>query len=332
MRLNLTRLGFFVVPATILVACGGDSGGGGGGGSGPSVALAKTGGDAQTAVVATQLIQTLRVVVTEDGNPKEDAVVAWTPTAGSVPSVTSLTAADGIASTTWTLGQVKGLLSLDAAVSGATPAKVTFTATATPDVANGIVKMTGDNQTEETGTILEPMQVKVVDQFDNGRGGTTITWAVTVGDATILPPSNISAGTGLASAVVTLGPTAGPITVTATAAGLLGSPITFNATSTTPPPPPIHVDIAVVNNAFSPKTSTVALNGTVSWVWGAGAAGHNVISDASPSFASMPLNTPVSAPFTRGPLQFNATGTYKFYCNFHGSAGGGGMSGSVTVK
>lgn len=333
MRLNLTRLGFFLVCATILVACGGDSGGGGGG-SGPDVALAKNGGDAQTAVVATQLVQTLRVLVTEDGNPKEDALVSWTPTvgSGSVPNATSSTAADGTASTTWTLGTLSGAQSLKAAVTGASPANVTFTATATPDVAVGIVKTSGDNQTEDIGTDLEPLQVKVVDQFDNGRSGTTINWAVTSGDATVSPPANTSSGSGTASAVVTLGATPGAVTVTATAAGLLGSPITFTATATQPAPPPTSIIISVVNFAFTPKFDTVAVGGQVRWTWGAGAAGHNIISDGPRNFTSMPAGVPQNNPFSFGPLTLNTAGNYNFHCEFHGSAGGGGMAGRVTVR
>ena len=52
----------------------------------------------------------LQVVVTEDGSPLSGATVAWSTAAagGSLNPASSVTGAEGVASTMWSLGTVAG--------------------------------------------------------------------------------------------------------------------------------------------------------------------------------------------------------------------------------
>ena len=109
-------------------ACGGDS-------SGPPVvtpnALVRVSGDSQGALTGTPLPTPLRVRVNgSNSQPYAGATVTWTVLNGTAtlgtPSVTS--DSQGYASTTVTLGATPGALSIQASVTGVTPA--TFGATA----------------------------------------------------------------------------------------------------------------------------------------------------------------------------------------------------------
>lgn len=58
--------------------------------------------------------------------------------------------------------------------------------------------------------LIDTLAVQVVGPGGNPREGITVTWAVTVGGGTITPLADSTDATGLARAVWTLGPTAGP--------------------------------------------------------------------------------------------------------------------------
>ena len=89
----------------------------------------------------------------------------------------------------------------------------------------------GNNQSGAVGSALpKALQVRV-----NGRAGLVVagepvTFKVTSGDASLSGANAAADDTGLASVTLTMGSTAGPVTVTATAAGL--SAVTFSATAT----------------------------------------------------------------------------------------------------
>lgn len=117
-----------------LVLAGGGCGGGdtGPSQSAPAIAKASTkSGDQQTGLVGTPLFNGLRVVVTRDGNPASDVVVAWATASGSLSPASDQTDADGVSSSLWTLGDTPGAQTATAAIAGATGSPVTFTATAT---------------------------------------------------------------------------------------------------------------------------------------------------------------------------------------------------------
>ncbi|MGH8105231.1 MAG: autotransporter domain-containing protein, partial [Arenimonas sp.] len=106
-----------------------------------------------------------------------------------------------------------------------------FTITVTA-IVRTLTVSSGNGQSAPTSAPL-PAPLVVLAQ-DNGvnAGGITINWLVVSGDATVTPTSVTAAGTGLASMTVNLGPTPGPIVITATRADDGTAVATFNITST----------------------------------------------------------------------------------------------------
>ncbi len=123
--------------AAMTVACGGDSGGSDPPpGEEPLVVqrTAVSSGNGQTGVVGGLLAGELRVVITRTSEPQEGVAVTWaTADGGLLAPPTSDTDADGIATTTWTLGPDPGTQTATATVSGADGSPVSFTATAEDD-------------------------------------------------------------------------------------------------------------------------------------------------------------------------------------------------------
>lgn len=326
-----------VTVAVLLAACGG---GGDGGTPPPTTAIAKTSansGDAQSATVGQSLANPIQVVVTENGSPSPGVTVTWsTATGGSLAPASGPTGADGISSTEWTLGTASGAQSASATLTGASGSPVTFTATATADAAATLAKVTGNNGDNQTGEINSqlplPLQARVTDQFGNAVGGTAVNWSAT--NAAVSAGTVASNASGLSQVTVTLGGAEGSITIVAEAADLTGSPLTFTATAVSPAPPPTTIGITVGNDFFrsnrnstSPAVDTVAVNGTVTWTWAAGAITHNVTSAGPPSFTS---STSKAAPATHA-FNFSTAGTYNYYCTIHGSPTFG-MRGRVVVR
>ena len=77
--------------------------------------------------------------------------------------------------------------------------------------------------------------------------------------------------------------------------------------------------IAVADNSFTPRATTVPSGTTGTWTWG-GAAHHNVTFDDGAASA-----TQITGTYAR---TFSAAGTFNYHCTIHGT----GMSGSVTVQ
>jgi alpha-tubulin suppressor-like RCC1 family protein len=105
-----------------------------------------------------------------------------------------------------------------------------------------ILVVSGDGQ---NGTVATPLAADFVARVNDASGnpvaGASVTWAVTVGGGTITPTTGTTDANGLTQARLTLGPSAGTNTATATVAGV-GS-VSFSATGATgggggPPPPP----------------------------------------------------------------------------------------------
>ncbi len=103
----------------------------------------------------------------------------------------------------------------------------------------------------------------------------------------------------------------------------------INPTST----PADHV--SVVDSAFEPKSSEIAINTEAMWAQ-TGSLPHSVTADDG-SFNSHPA---CSASDTSQCMKtgnefkhtFTKTGTYPYYCVIHGGKGGSGMSGVIIVK
>lgn len=153
-----------VLVALVAAACG--SGDDTGPESRPIIAKATTkSGDLQSGPASQALPNDLRVEVTRDGAPAEDVTVTWSTGSGAVDPASDQTDADGVSTSTWTLGGTPGPATATAAIPGATGSPVTFTATATDDGPAGIVVQV----LTEGGTRFEPNAITVT-------VGTTVTW------------------------------------------------------------------------------------------------------------------------------------------------------------
>jgi LPXTG-motif cell wall-anchored protein len=82
--------------------------------------------------------------------------------------------------------------------------------------------------------------------------------------------------------------------------------------------------VSAIDDAFSPRTLTVDPGETVTWS-NDGENLHTVTSDDG-VFDSGPMDAGAAFSFT-----FEQPGTYPYYCQVHGSAGGVGMSGTIVV-
>jgi plastocyanin len=310
----------------VLLGCGGDGDNGGTPPTTTAIAKASASGDGQSGVVAQPLANPIQVVVTDGGTPAAGVTVGWsTTTPGATLAATSVTDASGLASNAWTLGTVAGSQTAQASLSGASGSPVSFTATAAPAAASELEKVSGDGQQGVVGTALaNPLVAKVADQFGNGVAGVDVAWSAT--DGSLSAPTVPSGPNGTSAVTLTLGATEGPITITATAGSLAGSPQTFTATATAAPPP--SSDVAVTDFTFQPASLTVAAGTTVTWTWDAGATSHNVTPavPATPPGASGTFAAPHTYEFT-----FNTPGTYSYYCTLHGSPTTG-MRGVVIVQ
>lgn len=317
-----------LVGATLLLsggalACSGDDSGP----ATPKPALAKTAatsGDAQTATVTQALALPLRVIVTLSGVPQVGTTVTWATTSGNV-TPGGLTDASGIATADWTLGQTSGAVTATASLAGATGTPQTFTATADPDVADELSIAGGDGQTGSLNSVLPPITAKVADQFGNGVAGVDVDWVVATGLGSVAPGTSTTNASGIASATVTLGGTAGDMTVTATAAVPNGSPQTFTETAAALPTA-ITIQVGSGGFNFSPQVGTVGVGGTVTWNWVG--SGHTVTDDAAaPNFSDHDVVQ--NTGFVFGPVTFNTAGTYTYHCRIHVLQG---MTGSISVQ
>ncbi len=126
--MRIRDLGWLALFAGIGVACGG----GGSSDAGPTIALAKAGvpnGDNQNGVARDTLFDSLRVVVTADGEPAVAYSVAWIASDnGAASPATSVTDANGVAATAWILGPSSGPQTVRASIARAVGSPVTFNA------------------------------------------------------------------------------------------------------------------------------------------------------------------------------------------------------------
>lgn len=177
------------------------------------------------------------VFVTKNGlpDPGETVTFAVTSGGGSVTGATQTTGADGTAHVgSWTLGTAVGSNTLTATAPNITAAlgnQVLFNATAGVGPATAIIKIAGDSDTTSIGlAVAAKPVVKATDAFGNGVVGVNVTFTVTSGGGSLTGASQITAVDGTAAVGSwTLGPASGTNTLTATATGLAGSPLTFTA-------------------------------------------------------------------------------------------------------
>jgi adhesin/invasin len=306
----------------------------GGGGSidpTPVYVISKTSGDEQHGIVGRPLASPIQVLVTEGNAPVAGATVTWLVdiSSGTFSPTSVLTDADGLASTTWTVSTQSGEQRSTVEVTGGGNPRAVFNATAVHDVPVTLTKVTGDNQSAMAGTTLRSIVARVADQFDNGVEGVAVSWSVSAG--TVSPQSDATSPAGQSLAQVILADVAGPVTIAATAEGLAGSPLVYNATAE-PVPSEAGVRLGNIfftsdrNNSTNQAVDTIAAGGTVTWTWGnTGIAEHSVRSVGTPGFTSSAtkLGNGQNYSFT-----FPTAGTYSYDCAVHGQR----MTGRVVVR
>jgi hypothetical protein len=118
-------------------------------------------------------------------------------------------------------------------IGGVSNSAITFNLTVVAGPAATIAAASDQSQNGTAGDpVGEPPSVIVKDKFGDPVSGVAVTFAVTAGGGTIAPTTAVTTGADGKATLTswTLGPGAGANTVTATASGLSGSPVTFNAT------------------------------------------------------------------------------------------------------
>jgi hypothetical protein len=202
--------------------------------AGAAAQMALVSGNNQSATVATALAAPLVVVVKDtNGNPVSGVTVAFAVITGggSLSTTSTMTNAMGQAQSALTVGTTAGANTVRASVAGLTGSPVTFTATATAGAAAQLALDSGNNQSATVGTALAmPLVVATKDTNGNPVSGITVTFAVAMGGGSVSATTVVTNGQGQAQTALTVGTTAGPNTVTASATGL--TPITFTATGT----------------------------------------------------------------------------------------------------
>ena len=184
----------------------------------------------------------------------------------------------------------------------------------------------GDLQSGPVGEALPaPLRV-VVTRDGQPLPNEIVTWSTASG--TLDPATAPTDANGVSSSVWTLGATGGAVTATARVTDATGSPQTFTATADDGTGGTTVQVLTAGGTRFAPAEVTIAAGETVTWVWGTNSTGHNIVPDAGNIPASSgPL---ASAPHTYA-FTFDTPGVYHYHCQAHGSAGGVGMSGTVTV-
>jgi adhesin/invasin len=202
--------------------------------AGTPTQMALYAGNNQTATVGTAVATAPSVRLRDQyGNNCANAAVTFTVTAGggTITTAAATTDANGIATCgSWTLGTTVGTNTLTATRTGLTT--VTFTATGTVGAASKMSLNAGNTQTATAGTaVATAPSVLVTDAYNNPVSGIAVTFAVASGGGTVTTTAATTNATGVATCGSwTLGTTAGANTLTATRAGLTGSPVTFTAT------------------------------------------------------------------------------------------------------
>jgi adhesin/invasin len=271
-------------------------------------------GDGQTARVSSPLDSLIVKVSDSQGRPVGGATVDFVlvdAKGGSLSPASGVTDAAGLAGTQITLGPQVGTLTGQAGVhqsQGSTPIAADFSATAVASDANGLVLVSGDDQSAPVGTQLpQPLVVAVRDGFGNPISGVTVTWSAQ-GGGSVSEESTVTGDNGETSVTRTLGPTAGDQQTVATAGTLAGSPLTFTHHATAGNAN--AVNIVSGNNQEAPAGSKLPqplvvqlldqggnpiANQPVSWVVGDGGG------TASPETSNTDANGQASTEWTLGP-------------------------------
>ena len=195
--------------------------------------LAIVSGDGQSAAVG-QALPEAPVVRAEDAGGATVAGVGLafevSSGGGSVGSETIVTDADGLASTSWTLGTTAGLQQIRVSIAGAPFAPIELSATGIAAAASALAKASGDLQVGPLSLALSaPIVVQLQDEFGNGVADGEVTFLVTGGGGSVNPAVATTGDDGTAQTAWTMGSVLGGATLTATATGF--PPVAFTATA-----------------------------------------------------------------------------------------------------
>ena len=137
---------------------------------------------------------------------------------------TSVTGADGKATTTRTLGPGAGTQTTTAGATGATA--VTFSAVAQ---IQGATQIGVSGTASGPDTVLATVQLAAIvrDQNNLPIQGVVVTWSLTSGLGSLSQPTSTTGANGIAIDSLTVTQVAGARTVQAAVTGLVGSPVTF---------------------------------------------------------------------------------------------------------
>jgi uncharacterized protein YhjY with autotransporter beta-barrel domain len=197
--------------------------------------IIKVSGDGQSGPVDTTLPQALVVRALNDGSPVAAVGIGWSVISGSAsvsPNSGSSNGA-GEASTTVTLGASPGTVIVRATRLDDASQFVDFSLSAT--LVRTLLLVSGNNQQATLGEALaNPLVVQAV---DNGiaKSGVTINWSVVSGSGSLSPTASVTSGSGQTQSALTLGNTAGTVTVKAARGDDPSVYVTFTASATQPP-------------------------------------------------------------------------------------------------
>ena len=140
------------------------------------------------------------------------------------------------------------------------------------------------------------------------------------GNAPVAAPT--ATNTPMAAPTNTPAPAAAPTSTPIPAAAPTNTPVSSKAAATSGASQAAAVKL--VNTTFAPAQLTIKMGTTVVWT-SEDDAPHTVTADDG-SFDSGNMKKGDSFKFT-----FTKAGQYPYYCAYHGTAGGGGMAGTITV-
>lgn len=209
---------------------------------GPPSKLVAWAGNNQSVAAGATVPTPPSVIVTDAGdNPIAGVTVnfALGSGGGTITGAAATTNSAGIAAVgSWTLGVAAGPNSITATspvISGTT---ITFNAAGGAGPAAVIAIVDGNNQTATAGGLVATApSVKVTDVNGNFVAGFAVTFAPGSGSGSVTGGSVVSDAGGIAKVGSwRLGTTPGAQSLTATASGLTGSPISFAATAVPPVP------------------------------------------------------------------------------------------------
>ncbi len=159
--------------------------------------------------------------------------IGTNPAGGTLSGTLTVAAVSGVATfSSYSIDKAATGYTLVASAAGYTSVTSSGFAIA-PAAAATMAINAGSTQTAAAGSLLAtPLAVLVTDAFGNPVAGRAITWAAAYGGGSVDSTTSHTNTSGIATTHLTLGPSLLTDTVTATSAGLTGSPLKFGENAT----------------------------------------------------------------------------------------------------